>query len=653
MSTVDPAGRIDPKNSVCVLIGVSEYTYLNRLPSVTNNLTELRAVLTDKTVWGIPDDSKSIVSVPNPKDSAALIRPIIQAAKRAKDTLIVYYAGHGVVDREDQELYLTLPDSVAEESYASVHSKYIRQAMRDHGSARRRVLLLDCCYSGRFLEDTLSGAELGPKAAVETLTPPDDNVSDGSYVMTSAPRNRLSHAPHPESCTAFTEALVKVMRGGISNGPEMLGLDALFKQVKVELEALRPRIHQEPQSRAVNGVGGLDFVRNAALPPSPERDDPGPEQPRRPRLRWLFTAGAAGLALGLGVGPALAMWEKWNPEPAGGACSEGATLLDYSDALDKVEVDNENVSGLSGITLLPGSSDEALAIADNEPGRVFPLNLGAATELKPEVDTGTTLSDGKNIYDPPFDGEALVVEQGGKTMLVASETGPAIRRFDVDSGDQMGDELPLPDAFREWPKGGAQEGRTIESLAVSPDGSYLYVALEAPLAQDGDDRGNNLMRIQRYKGSPGKSYKPDRQYPLRMPAGLNLVDLVAVGENRLLALQRAYTEGIGNAVHVTDLKLDGAQDVTDEESIYPLTADHFIASKQLFDLRDCPAGGEGVVDAKSAQVNPLLGNVEGMALGPRWKTGQYEGRYPLYLVSDDNDSKHQITRLYAFAVRLQ
>ncbi|CAM5590139.1 MULTISPECIES: hypothetical protein [Streptomyces] len=42
-----------------------------------------------------------------------------------------------------------------------------------------------------------------------------------------------------------------------------------------------------------------------------------------------------------------------------------------------------------------------------------------------------------------------------------------------------------------------------------------------------------------------------------------------------------------------------------------------------------------------------------MALGETWTSGRCKGWHPLYLASDDNDSDDQITRLYAFAVKLR
>ncbi|MGW4593751.1 hypothetical protein ACWEOA_00140 [Streptomyces sp. NPDC004457] len=76
------------------------------------------------------------------------------------------------------------------------------------------------------------------------------------------------------------------------------------------------------------------------------------------------------------------------------------------------------------------------------------------------------------------------------------------------------------------------------------------------------------------------------------------------------------------------------------------------AGKPVVDLATCPVGGRGQVTAPASSARyPLLDNVEGMALGDPWTSGHHKGRHPLYLVSDDNDSDDQITRLYSLAVR--
>lgn len=213
-----PSRRIDPRRSTCVLIGVDDYTHLDSLRGVKHNLTELRAALTDNDIWGIPEDR--ITTVSNPRTPSELVGPIREAAKQAEDTLIVYYAGHGLLDRHEQQLHLTLPDSAEDQPDTCVRAVDVRRAIRDQGSALRRVLILDCCFSGQVLTE-MSAADRGArggKVAVETL-----RDVEGSYVMTSGPRDRPSHAPDPKNCTAFTGALVDIMRQGSRTDPGCSG----------------------------------------------------------------------------------------------------------------------------------------------------------------------------------------------------------------------------------------------------------------------------------------------------------------------------------------------------------------------------------------------------------------------------------------------
>jgi hypothetical protein len=654
-SADDAPQHIDPARSACVLIGVDAYTELAPLRSVRRNLSELREALESKRIWGIP--SSRITAVSNPQSASDLVGPIREAAKLAKDTLIVYYAGHGLLDRDEKDrLYLTLPDSVENQPDTAVSDDYVRRAMRDYGSAERRVLLLDCCYSGRIIKGEMSVADRGARASGETL-----RGVKGAYVMTSTSSDRKSLAPDPKRCSAFTQEFVGVLRDGVPDGPQMLGLSAIFEAVRQRMAALELPLPLEPRARGDEGVGLLPFVRNLAVAPPPRVNVPGgaPSLPPSRGRRWALLAGtfALGVAAGFGVPKLQDVQQELNPRQAGGACSKRATLLSYSDDLNKQQVSDERIGGLSALALTgdaqAGGAQKAMALTDNEIGRLFPLRLGEPEELEPEPDRATTLR--SNSGGKPsewFDGEGLVLEQGGNTALVASETGPVIRRFDLTTGKQIGEPLDMPREFKAAPDGDAPSGHTIESLTVSQNGKYLYAGMEGPLARDGDTRGRNLLRIQRYRGTPGGEYKPDGQYAYRSSTGMYLAELTAVGNDRLLALERQFVEGLGNAIRVYSVPLAGARQVDDKKSLYDEPADTFLRTSLLFDLAECPAGDPGVVPDSPPQRNPLHQNVEGMALGEPWPNGEHKGKRPLYLLADDNNSAKQITRVYALSVRL-
>ncbi|MFG2955407.1 esterase-like activity of phytase family protein [Streptomyces sp. NPDC048291] len=665
---VESFGRIDPERSACVLIGVDDYTRLDPLRSVNLNLRELRAALTDPDIWGIPDDErKRIRTVANPASPAELVGPIREAAALAEDTLIVYYAGHGLIDRHERQLLLTLPDSVEDQPDTCVRSGDVRRAIRDTGSALRRVLILDCCFSGQVLTEMTDGHGQDVQVAVSTL-----RDVEGAYVMTSAPRDRPSHAPDPKRCTLFTGALVDVMRQGLPDGPEMLGLRDLFLEAKRRIHTLKPEVPQEPQDEDHNGVGGLDFVRNVAKGPRWPLQVPLPPPTRWQRIRTpvlSVTAAAVGLALGLGAPPLVHWWHDTHPAAAAGPCAipspddpaaPRAVLLDHSDALNKKSVDYEDIYGLSALALVSQGKDvKALALADNAPGRVWPVTLGSPFNLGPSAGTAVPLrrADGTKfpIDGDWYDGEGMVIERSGKTMLVSSETGPAIRRFDVATGRQVGKDFVIPKKLRYAPDGSAQTGRSIESLAVSPDGRHLYAGWEGPLADDGDTRGRGIIRIQRYTGTPGGDYTPDGQYAFLVDDGMYLSELTAIDDNGdLLALERQYVAGLGSEIRIVQLSLAHAEDVTKLNSLWHQSASIYATDELVVDMATCPAGGPGAVAVPASNPqHPLLDNVEGMALGTPWTSGRYKGWQPLYLVSDDNDSETQITRFYSLAVKLR
>ncbi|MFJ8929025.1 esterase-like activity of phytase family protein [Streptomyces sp. NPDC102364] len=654
------ARRVDPEKSACLLIGVNDYRHdtMERLDSVEHNLRRLRDVLTDPDIGGFPDERVQVL--PNPV-AARDVTVAIEVAGRlaAEDTLIVYYAGHGVREGEDNRLFLTLPGTERGQPETCVDTMYVRKAI-NRSPAPRTVLILDCCYSAQWARDSrMSGGESGADLAARSV-----RDLKGLYLMASSPHNRASHAPDPDRCSVFTGALVDVLEQGDPDpgAGEAVTLKDIYQRVRTRVEEW---VAEQDRSDAAaplctdeNGLGEYAFVRNAARRPV-QAPPPAPVPP--PKRGRLAIGIAIGLVLGLTAGFGIPYLQDRLDEPppkpheeARGPCSGRAALLDHSDALDKTEVDNEPVAGLSGLAYAPDESRLAYAVADNDAVRIFPIRFGSPDALAPQAQRARTLrAAGGGPLGGWFDAEAVAVEKDGGTALVAGETEPTIRRFDLRTGRQKGEPLPIPEAFEIYPKGAATAGRTIEAMALSPSDKYLFVAVEAPLAGDGDERGRNLMRIQRYERRADGTFAPDAQFAYRGDEGLGLADLVAVSDTRLLALERQYVAGLGNSVHVKDLSLAEAQDVTGKKQLYRAPADVFIAGRPLFDLARCPEGSPGEVSgAGNPQSNELLDNVEGMTLGDSIKSGPYKGRRHLLLVSDDNRNKAQTTRLYSFAVRL-
>ncbi|MEV7625731.1 esterase-like activity of phytase family protein [Actinoplanes sp. NPDC089786] len=318
-------------------------------------------------------------------------------------------------------------------------------------------------------------------------------------------------------------------------------------------------------------------------------------------------------------------------------CSPDVSLRGFSDALDKTTFEGTQVAGLSAIS--PTTHDHALALVDNigtTPARVYDITL-----KRPSV-TGVTVlkrADGTPYTGSDFDGEGLVAENRGRTVLASSEREPSIRRFRMSDGQEIAS-LPVPARFQVAPAGEAAVNQTFEALAAGPDQKVLYAGMEGPLS--GDVSGS---RIIRYEGAP--SYRPVSQYAYKTDSGLGLVELLSLGGDTLMAVERGFTAGVGNTVRLYQVSTLGAADVTNVASLQNLTDPRAWAGKTLLaDIVNCPSAG---ATAKQPQPNPLLDNIEGAALGGTTA----DGRRIVHLISDDNGGATQITRLYTFAVRVK
>src|SRR4051812_11242187 len=119
----------DPRTSQVVLIGATRYDHLSALPAVANNLEDLRSALADPRLWGLPLDNCHVVL--DPADPTSVGRTVRLAARAvgAEGLLLVYYAGHGLIDPADGTLILALPGCEPEVPHeAGLPYEWIRRA---------------------------------------------------------------------------------------------------------------------------------------------------------------------------------------------------------------------------------------------------------------------------------------------------------------------------------------------------------------------------------------------------------------------------------------------------------------------------------------------------------------------------------------------
>ncbi|MEU7656765.1 caspase family protein [Micromonospora taraxaci] len=234
--------RPDPTRSTALLIGTATHSQqaLEDLPAVRANVTELARLVTTGPVDLVAGERcTQLLDLAHPGEAGVTIA---ERCGEAEDLLLVYYAGHGLLD-DNGELFLALsgtnprPDWL---KYTAIPFSWIRDAMRD-SPARTRVLILDCCFAGRAL-NTMSAADVENGLA-------DRSEIQGTFTLTATSDNVAAIAPVGAEHTAFTGELLSLLRHGppVRDGHpdgEDLTLSAVYRHLAVTLPSQglpRPR----------------------------------------------------------------------------------------------------------------------------------------------------------------------------------------------------------------------------------------------------------------------------------------------------------------------------------------------------------------------------------------------------------------------------
>ncbi|MGI5190329.1 caspase, EACC1-associated type [Promicromonospora sp. CA-289599] len=243
---------MDPLRSRVVLIGTSNFELagMSDLPAVANNVHELARHLAGRDGVFAPESVTKLLD----ESPGRVGQRVEDAAGEADDVLIVYYAGHAEPRGESD---LLLVNGASEHpTYESMLLSELRDAIR-RSRARRRFLLLDCCFAG-------TAAELGPIG-------PQLGKGDGWATIMSSTLDKPSGDNDAWGYTAFTGRLIERMRSGVAGvlgepAPEHLSLASLYDFASESLSGL-----QVPQW---NGSKDIDVpvVRNSAWQPGPDRE---------------------------------------------------------------------------------------------------------------------------------------------------------------------------------------------------------------------------------------------------------------------------------------------------------------------------------------------------------------------------------------------
>ena len=318
------------------------------------------------------------------------------------------------------------------------------------------------------------------------------------------------------------------------------------------------------------------------------------------------------------------------------------------------------IGGLSGITY-DAEKQVYYAISDDRsskaPARFYTLkiNLQSGKLEKEQITfTGvTTLLDenGKSFPELSLDTEGIAFT--GNSVFVSSEgdvdrqINPFIKEFSLDG--KLLKTLPIPELFLPDDKGtkGIRNNLSFESLTLTPDRKYLFTATENALVQDGavvSLEAGSPCRILRYDAVSGNPEASFLYITEPLPPGANpvgklttngLADLVAIDDNRLLSLERAFSLETGTTIRIFEISLEKSDRIEALESLKSRRGEVSPAQKRL------------LLDLETLKIP--LDNIEGLTFGPALA----DGSRGLILVSDNNFSPLQETQILGFQIKVQ
>ena len=202
----------------------------------------------------------------------------------------------------------------------------------------------------------------------------------------------------------------------------------------------------------------------------------------------------------------------------------------------------------------------------------------------------------------------------------------------------------IPDKFRASAANrGVRRNLAFEALAFTPDYRTLYTVTENALLQDGPATSpataspSRLLVLDYASGQPRAEHVIDVSPIPGQPttadgiADNGIPELLAIDDHRLLVLERAYVQGIGNFVKLFVADVAGATDVSKLDA---LAGQRYVAvSKRL------------LLDLSTLGIR--VDNIEAMTWGPRLPNGNRT----LIMVADDNFNPRQIQQFLLFEIR--
>ena len=235
--------NLETGNYYAVLIGNAKYDEWSDLNTPVEDISAIKTVLSEQ--YGFD------VSTVTDGGRREILRAIYEVGGKAsfQDHVLVYYAGHGIIERMSEVAYWIPSDAGRDFAPDWISADEVMNAFRSV-SARHLMLVADSCYSGKLLRGDAPVTNNASETAVKRLFHKKARVA-----LTSGGEEPVADSSPGSKHSVFARSFINTLRENSSPLPASTLYDRLLSEVSSEAS-------QTPRYADMRELGhdGGDFI---------------------------------------------------------------------------------------------------------------------------------------------------------------------------------------------------------------------------------------------------------------------------------------------------------------------------------------------------------------------------------------------------------
>ena len=370
------AAEANPKGDrYALLVGVRQYSEakeLRPLPYAENDMSELSQVLRD---GGYQPENVVLMTQAAGADElrflplkARILKELrlLLASRVEDDTVLLAFAGHGVVFRDDPDSYFCPADARLDDKDTLLSLKDVYREL-ERCKAGTKLLLVDACRNDPLTDRTRAPAKLD----LESVTRPPEPAKDGGVAaFFSCSRGQKAYEDEKSKHGAFFHFVIEGLKGEASDGKDevsLLELGAFVQRRVADFARSEYAAEQQPEMTNASAHGAAAVTATAGYVKAYRRGQKSLKQEEYGKAEAEFTE-----ALRMNPKYAPALRDRGDAFYGLGDCDKAIADYDEAIRLDPRDADAFNDRGVA----YGSKGDHDKAIADY--GEAIRLNPGIA-----------------------------------------------------------------------------------------------------------------------------------------------------------------------------------------------------------------------------------------------------------------------------------